>query len=313
MNIVYSCDKAYRNLMQVSLLSLLETNRDADSIQVFILGQGMSLETKEKTEEMVRRFSGNVIFMDVDQLCSHRRFWEKEEDCRYVRLLLGDILEEEKVIYLDCDTLVCRSLQTLWETDISACYGGAVLDTARKDARREAGVYDDGLYFNSGVLLLNLKRWRENGLTEVFREYQSGISKGIYRDQRVLNACIGQNMRILPPACNLLPEMLIYRSDQIKRLTGAEWFYSDSELEAAGNAPYIVHFAGRSIDRPWYQNCEHRYREDYRTYMSKDKRLWVFGLCRDKKWNCIKWKIRKRLPFRMVLFLAFLKNRQGGN
>lgn len=78
----------------------------------------------------------------------------------FVRLWIAEILEENRVIWLDVDTIITDSLEPLWNIDL----GPKVL----------AGVFDaeptfsivPGPYINAGILLMDLDKWRRYGFTK---------------------------------------------------------------------------------------------------------------------------------------------------
>ncbi len=294
MNIVYSSDSRYFPLFFVSAVSLLENNKDADHISIFLLGKDLSSACLGQVKALIHKYHRKIDIVDLETYCSRLRFWKKEEDCRYARLLLGEIINEDKAVYLDCDTMICGSLQGLWETDLSGCYAGAALDTVRKDARAEAGLREEDNYFNSGVLLVNLTKWRKDNVCALFAQYQSRITQGIYRDQRVINACIAEGIRTIHPRYNVLPEMMDCSSRRIQWMTGMKRFYSDAELADAVRQPVVVHFAGKSVDRPWFANCEHPCREEYRIYAGKNEEILRLEYETDSKVNCLKGRLIKR-------------------
>lgn len=80
----------------------------------------------------------------------------------YGRLFIAKLLPEnvEKVLYLDADVLCIGSLKELFNLDMSKCAVAAVLDSSLSESQHaaEIGVTK---YINSGVLLINLKLWRE--------------------------------------------------------------------------------------------------------------------------------------------------------
>src|SRR6516165_5662678 len=85
-------------------------------------------------------------------------------------LLLSDLLPEfvERVLFLDPDTLVLDDVATIWETDVSDSALAAVADQAIPLCSSPRGVKDwssfgipeTAPYFNAGVMLINLTRWR---------------------------------------------------------------------------------------------------------------------------------------------------------
>ena len=85
------------------------------------------------------------------------------------RLTIQDIILFDKVIYLDCDIIVCLDIRELWEIDIKDYYVAAVPDTNswRKShysswrVRCFLNGCDSYSYVNSGVMLINLAEIRK--------------------------------------------------------------------------------------------------------------------------------------------------------
>ena len=75
-----------------------------------------------------------------------------------LRVQLANIVPEDKVIYLDVDTVVCEDLTPLWETDMSGKWWGAV-----KEKQTWYKPYGDD-YYNNGVSIYNLKQMRDDGI-----------------------------------------------------------------------------------------------------------------------------------------------------
>ena len=107
----------------------------------------------------------------------------------YHRIYAGHLLPPElsKVLYLDADLLVRRSIEKLWNMDLADYYlaASAMSGSMKKpDFVAKFG----GRYFNSGVMLINLDRWRADdvagGCERVLAERPEDI---IYWDQCLLN------------------------------------------------------------------------------------------------------------------------------
>lgn len=79
---------------------------------------------------------------------------------------MAEILPEDvkKVLYLDCNIVVARSLRDLWNTDITDYAAGAVIDSGHFNEWRNkmVGISVAEHYFNSGVLLVNVDYWCKN-------------------------------------------------------------------------------------------------------------------------------------------------------
>lgn len=309
-NIVYSANTKYCKLMAVAILSLFETNKHINNINVTCLLFSVDDFNKKKLYEIGKKYKRNINFIDIDYYCEKYRFWEKEEDSRYVRLLLPIILDNlDLVLYMDCDTMIRKDLTSLFKMDISTYYHASVLDTTRLNQRKESHIQDYNRYFNSGVMLINLKKWRLDNLIQKFKDFKRiNNNKGTFRDQRVLNGTTAENYYILPPIYNSIPELFRFSRKQIINLAGIETFYNNEEIQRACKDPVIVHFAGRSIDRPWFTNCEHPFCNEYRQFMSLTNYT-SFNLWHDTFTNIIKWKIKKHLPFILIKLFILLKQK----
>ena len=83
------------------------------------------------------------------------------------RLFIGTLLPKtvKRVLYLDCDTVVVQSIGNLWNLDLKGHVAGAVMEpTIYQVVKQEIGLKEQDPYFNSGVLLIDLERWRADGV-----------------------------------------------------------------------------------------------------------------------------------------------------
>ena len=99
--------------------------------------------------------------------------------------VFADYLNElpDKIIYLDTDVIINNNLEELYNIDIENYELAAVKDALNWTAPRR---WFRKFYFNSGVLLLNLKKIRETGMLEKTR-YLCKNKKLLYADQDALN------------------------------------------------------------------------------------------------------------------------------
>ena len=109
-----------------------------------------------------------------------------------LRLLLPDVLDMDKAIYLDCDLAVNIDLKEMWNIDLQGRSIAGSLDEGISDTysksqiRRIMGKDTD--YLNAGVMIMDLKKIRENhDLFNESLEYLDTHPKAIMRDQDALN------------------------------------------------------------------------------------------------------------------------------
>lgn len=116
----------------------------------------------------------------------------------YAKLLLHRLINDvEKVIYLDTDTLVLADLFDLFSIDLGTNFLGATWTHTQVEAGR-LRLNLRQRYFNSGVMLCNLKAWRDNVVEDQFTEwYLLNKSKMKFNDQEILNGVFdGRNLEI---------------------------------------------------------------------------------------------------------------------
>ena len=133
-------------------------------------------------------------------------------------LLLSDLLPKslERVLFLDPDVLVLDDIASIWETDISNNSVAAVADQAIllcssprgvKD-RRSLGIPDSAPYFNAGMMLINLRRWKRLNIPARASEYFHRISGPTdFLQQEALNAVLWDSWLPLDPRWNLVASL----------------------------------------------------------------------------------------------------------
>lgn len=137
------------------------------------------------------------------------------------RLLAPYFVPEPRVLYLDSDVVVRRDLQGVFETDLAGYAVAAVADASFPtlgdsiENWREQGLDPDRPYFNSGVLLIDLERWRADGTANALlanlREHAAAYR---FHDQDALNAVLqgrwlalggGWNVQLGSPREHVVP------------------------------------------------------------------------------------------------------------
>jgi len=229
--------------LATALRSMVEVNQSPHPLHVTILTSQFSARFRQKIVASVPNGSMLFRWQPVDLggfvACSTRPYISK---ATYTRLLLADLVDHsvERVLYVDADVLVLHDLNGLWNTDLEGCAIGAVIDTDSADhssrlwhdAFRSGTMQSAPQYFNAGVLLVDLVRWREDQITYKALRYMRENPDTPLADQDALNfACTG-HWKMLHPQWNC----------QIHPACGY------AALPPA-QRPSIVHFAGKW--KPW--------------------------------------------------------------
>lgn len=164
----------------------------------------------------------------------------------WLRCLLPQLLPDcDRVLYLDCDTVALSCLQPLWEVDFNGAALAAVTSPFNRGLRswpRTLGLPHARAYFNSGVLLLNLKQLRRSGAMEQVLEFGREAPLELrWPDQDALNRVLWERRLNLHPRWNVMTSL--YRAG------ASDHAYLQAERAQALQVPAIVHFEGSA--KPW--------------------------------------------------------------
>jgi lipopolysaccharide biosynthesis glycosyltransferase len=179
---------------------------------------------------------------------------QKEVDLFYIRdthvsktsllkYYIADALPElDKVIYIDSDVLVLHDLNELYNTNIEDKYLAVVKDPSwffENGHVLELNLSERGFYFNSGVMLMNLKKIRDDGLVKKLEDYTNNNFR-TYMDQDALNVVVGNDVALLDVKYNTMN--FFFEHNSIKTLAdfyGKNW----SSYEEVFAPSVVIHFA----------------------------------------------------------------------
>ncbi|WP_165452432.1 glycosyltransferase family 8 protein [Paenibacillus thalictri] len=182
-------------------------------IRVHILHDDTLLEAnKTKLIQLVKSFHQTIDFihvnipMDLFEAASNVKAVNIWTMASMYRLLLPQLVQTEKIIYLDCDVLVNLDIAELWNIELNDAYLGAVWDQGIHEVAHDiipCGLSPEN-YFNSGILLLELNNIRNK------RDWYEGMLNFLWRypnstlpDQDLLNSVFGENYLQLDLRFNL--------------------------------------------------------------------------------------------------------------
>jgi len=273
--LIYTLDNNYAMQAAVSLTSLFANNRKIH-FSLYLVSDEICLENKEKLIRLTEKYDNEIHVVDMPDLDKlsgvqlNAYWWSK---AAYCSLFLCDIIPDsvDRLIYLDPDTIVVGNIDPLVDIlsseEFDKYYGAACLDPSYV-IKKYYGFKRNECYFNTGLMLINLKKWRENRIQDVFmKEAIRRNGKSIDVDQGYINCVLINKILKLPAKYNVSP--LFYRdyNEVCKFFNKGEW-YSKSEYDKAVKQPVMIHYSGGKHDRPWFSNCDHPKREEWRKYLA---------------------------------------------
>ena len=307
MEIVCSTDSKYIMPTGIMLTSLFESNR-GEVVNVHLLHDQDSAVLLDSIRTIAARYQQNIHFYLInDDIFKHFPIGlDFQVDhvgtsfATYYRLYLTEILpaDIDKVIYLDGDILVVDKLVKLWNTSVENYAIAAVPDSYNNKIEHYNRLrYPQTLgYFNAGMLVVNLKYWREKQVLLKFFDYvKSNAERLKCHDQDVLNYLFKDSKLVLPIRYNVLNE---YWFDL--RYSLISWEFDEQILEAQAH-PAIIHFTG--IPKPWYKNCKHPWKKEFDKYKAKSP--WRDE--KEKRWMPLKFCLEK-MAIKLVVSMGLRKS-----
>lgn len=274
MNVLYTCDNNYVWLMGISALSLFENNKELDNITVYLLGENISDKNKRILIDIGKKYKRNVFVIDVPKMDIPRALVSSRWPLSaFTRLYAGKLLPDsiDKILYLDCDTIIKGRLSDIEKWDVSGKVFWGVKDCIGKEYKKNIGIGPYGIYVNAGVLLCNLSELRKISINDKLNSYMKKYERLInYADQDILNGAFNGSIGILPPQYNVMTIVSSYSYTDIIKLRKPTSYYSESELNEAVHNPILIHYTTnmRTV-RPWYSNTDHPFANEFRFYFNR--------------------------------------------
>lgn len=273
--VVYSSDNNYVQHTGVSILSLLDNNKHFKDISIYVIDNEISEDNKEKLVEICKSYKRKIIFIDFNKykgLLKLNMKWNISISS-YARLFISSMLPDDinKVLYFDCDTIIVNKLNELWNMDMSDSYVAGVADTINSSTKSAVGINKDGNYINAGMLLINLRKWREDNIQDRFIKFIDNKNGSVtHHDQGVINGILYRNSKILKPNFNLMTVYYIMKREDIISYYGIDnEFYSEEIIKEALANPVCIHFTPGFTTRPWVKGCKHPKKQLYLDYLNK--------------------------------------------
>lgn len=270
MTVAYSTDERYVKLTAVSMASLLKNNTD---VKVLVLVNGVKIESVSFLRELCERMGG--VFESVDVTARLKEFERRRANgytsySIYARFYIPELVGSGRCLYLDSDTLVVGSIAPLFDHDMGGRPFAIGYECQRIEYKKLVGIEVSLPYFNSGVMLLDVPKWRFGRCTERIMSAIPGASpRSMFPDQDLIVRVLHDEAAVLPPQYNFLTHFQLFRTQEdVLRVTGVppKIWYSPDAYAKARQCPVIHHFLGHTLGRPWYRESRNPLRPLYREY-----------------------------------------------
>ncbi|HEV7333484.1 MAG TPA: glycosyltransferase family 8 protein [Flavisolibacter sp.] len=262
-HIVCAGDNNFALPMAVMLHSLFRNASKAAGYKVYIISDGITPGNRKKLEAVIRRSRKqvDVVWKEAEEYLDRiKNFVVQDRYPRttYLRLFIPEIVDAglDRVIYLDGDMVVEQDIVALWETDMSDNILLAVQDFlwttvssqgALAKTYRQLGLEPETPFFNTGMYLMNVARYKENNVSQKACDYLEQYPEHInFVDQDALNAAVLGQCGLLDPKWNVQ----IITINDFGQHTEMDALQLIARRKDLLNNPYILHYNGHV--KPWY-------------------------------------------------------------
>ncbi len=255
-HLAFVTDEIYSMPTAVAITSLKENCNPESNYTIHIIANEISEFSRSKFKECE---CSNIKIDILDKKLDKRFYniYKKDNDLHVsasalLKMQLSDFLDDiDKVLYIDGDVIIQKDLKELYETDLGNYYAAVVKDlisVRNINHLRKIGIKSK-YYFNSGVMLLNLKKFREDDLSAKLIDYRLN-GKNHFVDQDAFNAVFNENVIYISLKYNYLNKFHDWLDAD-----GLSAFYREpipkSKKKALKNA-VIVHLG--THEKPWRYN-----------------------------------------------------------
>ena len=225
-NVAYITDENYAMPTCVSIVSLVANKHEDTELDIYVLANNVS----ERRKKAIKQNAASRVAINIIEVSSGV-YEALAESCltkgihvsssALLKFDLPNVLAKlDKVLYLDGDIIIQHDLSDLFSTDIGMFYVAAVDDMGDKVENNISSLasrigMQGNSYFNSGVMLLNLKKIRDEAIDKELYQYRMN-NKNYFMDQDAFNYVFELKRKSLPYKYN-------YRCAIIDELDFDDW------------------------------------------------------------------------------------------
>ena len=253
--LVYCFDEKYAKHTSVSMYSAFKNS--TTPIVFYCVPNFKDTEPLQPITNLAHKFNLNVNFIDgTENSFSDWKVSHHITKAAYLRFLIPDMLPYDKAIYLDCDTVVLGDLTELYDTDLGDNVIAGIGEKMKSEQSPVSSSIKD-TYYNSGCLLMDLKKMREMNFLQLCADFHNNCPNEIkWHDQDIINKVLEGNKKDLSSEWNF--QLLHALSDE-------EWkeFYKAKILHYNGpTKPWEPHFQIK-LGYIWWQYWHDMTKEIY--------------------------------------------------
>lgn len=322
MTILLTFDEGYAPHAAVVIESILEHCKI--QLKFVIIYYNLSLETRNLLYNHYQDRVQAITFIQIEETAF--TMFDEIKSCEHIsnpknvllRLFLDRVPEDEYILYIDCDTIICDNIMNILDfsddnmvlsavTEYDALYktknisninnlvfpisiDPIVYESYYNRAYKALEMDYNTKYFCAGVMLINMNKWKSQNIGINCLNYISNYPQKCYAaDQDALNHFINGNYKELPPRWNSGIGYPLFT------------MYKDIEYIESYKNPAIIHTAGRI--KPWHYKSGKYIRTLYAKYRKRTPWPQIKYTDKSLLWDLkvyTKSIIKKFIPYKIV-------------
>lgn len=269
--VVIAADDGYARPLAVTARSVIANFANDRDLELYVIDIGISSEMRASIAASLQHPRTTINWVTgAEDILRGLPTVGWFTTATYARVLIPDLLpgSVDRVIYLDSDTVVRRSVDTLFDTDLgghlalAAPDQGAPFVTSQYGLAHwfEAGRAPSDINFNAGVMLMDVEGWRRENVRESALEYVRSDRYWRNVDQEAINAVAGHRFGPIDPHWNLQGEIYVEECAVVLP-------YSSEQVDALKRDPWIIHYSLGA--KPWMHGCTHPWAREWFKYLDQ--------------------------------------------
>lgn len=313
-NVLYQSDDNYAKYMGVSILSMLENNKDAESINVVVIDDNISKDNVDKISKIISDYGRNAFWITsseirektiVSQWPKYSSF-RKNTNCYLKYFIFNGLLklDIDRIMYIDSDSVVTGSLESLFTMDMDDKTLGMTRCCLVTESYREAIGFGDDPYYNAGMNLFDIRKWVERDYPKKIIEYANSNRMYSTVDQDILNHVMKGDVIDLGCKYNYQCIHEAFPEPYYSKYYRPYLYYSEDEIIEAEKDNRIMHFMRFCGEYPWNTRSTHPCKSYYEKYRSMSP--WKDDEEYPSKNNNMKFKL-ERMAYRIMPKRFFIR------
>ena len=269
-NIAFAIDAKYTPHLEALLKSICYYNKN---VNFYVLHNDIPQEWFEGIQFKLEKMGYNLFSIRIsdDIFKDYKTLEHISSSSSYYRLMIPKLINQDRVLYLDSDIIVSGSLSDFYYSDLNGAPVGVVKDYCTMQTF-PFPYLDESVsrnYFNSGVLLIDCEKWRNEKIVDILletaKEYTDQV---LYGDQCILNIVLREKAKYYGFAENAQVKYI----ENIKQQCGVKSVNLD-------RIPIVIHYTAEC--KPWLNQMPELFeREKYWFFRHLD---WSYLIMRPNK------------------------------